>query len=133
MIPRATVMFVRRIAGLFLIFLIMLMSGCGLFKKKPAPPSRPARAENPAITSGKLRVQKIDDKRQLAQGVWAHGYLGDYVLENDRIRAIISAPGQEMPDIKGGGHIIDLCLREYTRDYIRSLCARFGLAHLPQE
>ncbi len=129
---RTTVILARRIVWLLLVSLIMLMNGCGLFKKKPAPPPKPAPTENPAITSGKLRVQKIDDKLQLAQGIWAQGYLGDYVLENDRIRAIISAPGHTISDIKGGGHIIDLCLREYPHDYIRGLCARIGSERVPQ-
>lgn len=82
--------------------------------------------KNPAIESGVLKIKKISDKRELIQGIWANGYLGDYVLENEKIRVIVTSPEREGLPSKGGGQIIDMSLKDYPIDYVRGLYARIG-------
>ena len=120
-----------KLFGISILISLILISGCKIKEKPPEiPPELPTK-ENPAIASGILRAQKIQDKSQLCFGVWANGYLGDYILENDKIRVIISAPEHLIPNIKGGGHIIDLCLKSYVYDYIRGIYTRVGDSFIP--
>jgi len=144
----------KRLSCFFLLILVLIQFGCRISEKpgarppdakqkqepKSPPAQKPAPApslspsqslDNTAISSGLLRAQKIDNKHQLALGSWADGYLGDYVIENDKIRAIIAAPERKYEAIKGGGHLIDLCSTDYVYDYIRSLNARIGSSSIP--
>lgn len=98
--------------------------------KEPVAPEASSR-ENPAIASGPVRAQKIDSRDQLTYGIWASGNLGDYLLENDKIRVIVGAPENSFYGIKGGGHIVDLCLRGYLYDYIRGVYANVSQAFPP--
>jgi len=130
-----------KIAGIGLLFIILFSFGCQRIPEKKSieetpltpPPPKPAIEvrENSAVSAGKLRVQKIDDKRQLCLGIWAHGHVGDYILENDKIRAIVTAPDHEIGGINGGGHIIDLCLKDYLYDYIYAFYSRVNTEEKP--
>ncbi|MBN1902892.1 hypothetical protein JW926_16330, partial [Candidatus Sumerlaeota bacterium] len=93
----------------------------------PEPPS----PENPALASGAVRAQKIDNRELLTYGAWASGSLGDYLLENEVIRVIIGAPGNSFYGVKGGGHIMDVCLKGYLYDYIRGVYANINQAFPP--
>ncbi|MCX6999071.1 MAG: hypothetical protein NT106_02070 [Candidatus Sumerlaeota bacterium] len=118
----------RVVMIIFIVHLLFISGGCTI-QKRQAPKEdvkRQDSLENPAIASGLLRVQKIDDKRQLAQGFWAQGYLGDYILENDIFRVVVNAPEHEIPGVKGVGQIVDITLKGDPTDYIRGIYARIG-------
>lgn len=121
--------FPHRVVMIIFIVHLLLISGSCTIQKRQAPKEdvkRQDSLENPAIASGLLRVQKIDDKRQLAQGFWAQGYLGDYILENDIFRVVVNAPEHEIPGVKGVGQIVDITLKGDPTDYIRGIYARIG-------
>ena len=114
-------LFIPLLVCLFVI-VYALQVFCDTAQKEPdAVPQK-----NPAIESGKLKVQKISDKRDLIQGIWANGYIGDYVLENEKIRVIVTSPEREGVTAKGGGQIVDVSLKDYPVDYVRGLYARIG-------
>lgn len=144
----------RFLFGIILILFFIGLNGCRIKEEAPVPAPSPSETsaakasptessptvaspseefprENPAVASGAIRVQKIDHKDQLTYGIWSSGYLGDYLLENDEIRVIVGAPENSFYGIKGGGHIIDLCLREYLYDYIRCVYANISQAFPP--
>lgn len=49
----------------------------------------------------------VDDASQLIGGGAAHGRVGDFLLQNDRIRVVIQQPGRWIAPIPYGGNIID--------------------------
>jgi len=114
------------------LFLVFSLQGCRIQEEGAGPVQEEKARENTAIASGILKVGKIDNKNQLAQGIWAHGYLGDYILENNQIRVIISNPEKSMNYTRSGGHILDLTLRKYTYDYINAIYTRVGHSPDPQ-
>jgi len=115
---------------IFIIHLLLISGGCTIQKRQAQAPEEDAKiqepVENPAIVSGLLHVQKTDDRQQLAQGFWAQGYLGDYILENDIYRVVVNAPGHEIPGVRGTGQIVDITLKGDPTDYIRGIYARIG-------
>ncbi len=53
-------------------------------------------------------VEQITDASQLIGGPAAQGRIGDWLLRNDKIRAIVQAPGADQMAINGlGGNLID--------------------------
>ena len=76
-----------------------------------SPPSAtPTATETATVTSSAPRAiaKRIDDPADLIGGTLAIGRVGDYLIANDRVRAIVRAPGREMSlALLYGGNIID--------------------------
>lgn len=113
--------------------IILFVASCGLFRKEAQEPevTEKPTGVNPAIAEGRINVSKIENKRQLAYGVMAQGYIGDYVLENEKFRAVITAPQNEITGNEEGGHLVDLCLQKYKYDYIQSIFPNIGVGLRP--
>ncbi|MFW6049530.1 MAG: CehA/McbA family metallohydrolase [Myxococcota bacterium] len=57
--------------------------------------------------SGSVRVYQATEPGQLIEGVGASGQVGDYVLENDRVRFVVEADRRRMNGCPWGGNVID--------------------------
>ncbi|MEW6430345.1 MAG: CehA/McbA family metallohydrolase [Myxococcota bacterium] len=88
-------------------------------EKKPIPPPEPSgRCEvdlealqlfsNVGAGASAAQIASAD---QLVGGNWAQGVVGDYLLENDRVRVVIQAPGRTISPTPYGGTIIDADLK----------------------
>jgi hypothetical protein len=99
-----------------LILVALVLSGCP--PKKPQPPEPSGRCEVDlralgvfeAVGSG-TSARTVESEADLIGGPYARGRLGDTLLENDRIRVVISAPGREISAAPWGGNIIDADVR----------------------
>ncbi len=83
----------RRLWPLLLVPLLPLLAACDA--------DVPARAT----------AQRIETRAQLIGGPKALGQIGDYLLENDRIRVIVHGPGISRANTLYGGTIIDADLQ----------------------
>jgi hypothetical protein len=81
----------------------------------PATPA-PTATVTPAPTSStptstpvpQAVAKRIDDPADLIGGTLAIGRIGDYLIANDKVRAIVRAPGREMSlALLYGGNIVD--------------------------
>ncbi|MEW5740405.1 MAG: CehA/McbA family metallohydrolase [Myxococcota bacterium] len=95
-----------------LALLALILTAC---PEKPLPPPTPtgrcdvdleALALFSNVGNGATATQ-ITEADQLVGGNWAQGVVGDYLLENDRIRVVIQAPGRTISPTPYGGTIID--------------------------
>jgi hypothetical protein len=57
--------------------------------------------------SGSVRVHQATEASHLIGGVSATGQVGDYVLENDRVRFVVEADRRRMAGCPWGGNLID--------------------------
>jgi len=57
--------------------------------------------------SGGARGRRIDSPSQLLAGPNAHGKVGDFLLENEKIRVVVQAEGRAFGPLPYGGTIID--------------------------
>lgn len=93
----------------------------------PAPP-RPARPAEVHLTrepagpllplNDTLKAYAIEEANQLSAGQLADSFIGDLVLENDQVRAVIGKPGRRSSNETHGGNLIDVNQKEYPIDYI---------------
>lgn len=67
---------------------------------------------------GTVDAYTITSVTQFTIGQFADAFLGDYVLENDLIKAVISKPEKEQPAIPIGGNLIDLVSKKNPVDYM---------------
>jgi hypothetical protein len=77
-----------------------------------APPSATGTATAVATPTApatpRAVAKRVDDAADLIGGTLAIGRLGDYLIANDKVRAIVRAPGREMSlALLYGGNIID--------------------------
>ena len=63
------------------------------------------------------KAYKIDSRSQLIGGEKAHGNLGDYMLENDKIRVILNAHPTDASVNKYGGSIIDADIVRFENNF----------------
>lgn len=70
------------------------------------------------LLQGLVKTYVINDESQFMAGQLAEAFIGDYVLENDLVRAVISKPNPSKSSIPGGGNLIDLAYAPYPIDYI---------------
>jgi len=61
--------------------------------------------------TGTLRLKRIDSASELIGGPNAHGKVGDYLFENEKIRVIIQGDGRVFGPQPFGGTILDADLR----------------------
>lgn len=65
-----------------------------------------------ACTDGRgLRARRVESQAELIGGPTAKGKVGDYLLENDRIRVVISGPGPTFTAGLFGGTVLDVDLQ----------------------
>ena len=64
-----------------------------------------------------LRAKQIESQTELIGGPTARGKLGDFLLENDRIRAIVAGYGATWAAGIFGGTLVDLDLRRTRAEY----------------
>lgn len=91
---------------------------CGCPPRRPPPPEPSGRCEVDlealgifgSVGNGAL-ARVAETEADLLQGSYARGRPGDIVLENERIRVVISAPGREISAAPFGGNIIDADVR----------------------
>lgn len=67
---------------------------------------------------GNVSAYRIKSAAQLTAGSLADGYLGDYVLENDLLKAVIRNPEATAINAQFPGNIIDLVNKANPVDYI---------------
>lgn len=102
---------------LLVLFPALLLLACPPTKTYP-PPEPSGRCEvdlealqlfsNVGTGATATQVATVD---QLIGGNWAQGVVGDYLLQNDRIRVVIQAPGRTISPTPYGGTIIDADLK----------------------
>ena len=69
-----------------------------------------------------VRVGRIVKRAEIPGGPWATGEIGDFVLENKSIRAIVKAKGREgAAGVPGAGGIVDIVLRDQMWDSLGGL------------
>ncbi len=75
------------------------------------------------------RVLVVDSDAQLIGGPAADGRRGDVLLENDRIRVVLSQPGRHFATIPYGGWIVDADLQRASGEIGRDQFGRMGLLY----
>lgn len=65
---------------------------------------------------GNVRVYQVSDKEQLIRGPIAHGKVGDWILENDRVRFLIEGDDRVMNPCPYGGTVLDISYLEGESD-----------------
>ena len=74
----------------------------------PVPTETATATAAPTTPPPRAIAKRIDDPADLIGGTLAIGRVGDYLIANDKIRAIVRAPGREMSlALLYGGNIID--------------------------
>lgn len=71
-----------------------------------------------APLTGKVKAYTITGPGQMMPGKFADGFLGDFVLENDLVRAVVGRPDKAQVNPAGGGNLIDLASQKFPIDYI---------------
>ncbi len=73
-----------------------------------APTDTATATASPTVATPRAVARRIADSTDLIGGPLAIGRIGDYLIANDRLRAIVRAPGREMSfALLYGGNIID--------------------------
>lgn len=74
------------------------------------------------IKNGGLLAKKINDIDELITGTNdAYGRIGDYIMQNDKIRVIIAEPEHNFGNMKSGGNIMDVANMKDKRDQLESI------------
>lgn len=100
--------------------LIPLLTACPPSKSPPLPePSGRCEVDLAALghfasVGNGASASTIDDEAQLIGGGFAQGRVGDFLLENDRIRVVIQQAGRAIHPIPYGGTIIDADIKRST-------------------
>lgn len=105
-------------------------------EKKPPPPPPSGRCEVDledtglfsAVGSG-ARAKQIQSPDELVGGPHAHGAVGDYLLENDKIRVVVQGPSREIGPLPYGGVILDADLKRPAGEAGRDQFGRAGLLY----
>jgi len=63
-------------------------------------------------TEGQARVYQVEREDQLISGGAAHGRIGDWIVENDRVRFLIEGDDRVMNPCPYGGNILDVSYLE---------------------
>lgn len=119
------------------LFLLLVCAACPEPKKPgsggPVPTHRcEANLTETGLFSGvgtSARARVISDPAELIGGQTAEGRMGDVLLENDRIRVIISQPGRNFAPVPYGGWIVDADLQRPDGEAGRDQFGRLGMLH----
>ncbi|HEY3447047.1 MAG TPA: CehA/McbA family metallohydrolase [Myxococcales bacterium] len=124
----------RTITGLSVVAALALavpLTRCGgpSHVTPPKPPENRCEIDLSAFTSdvGKsARARKIEAAEDLIPGDAAQGRLGDFRLENDRIRLVVQAPDRHVQPNPYGGALVDASL---AKDGARDSFGKLALLH----
>ena len=99
--------------------------------QEAAQPSEPVVEKSVAISTelsgpvappqGNVSAYRITSPAHLTAGSFADGYLGDYVLENDLVKAVVRRPDATAINPQFPGNIVDLVNKANPVDYIEML------------
>ncbi len=114
--------------------LVSIVVGCGEPKKpEPMPSGRCevdlASLEQFSQTGTGAKARRIETAADLIGGAHAHGEVGDYLLENDRIRVVIQRPSREASPTPYGGTIVDADLARSPGQRGRDELGKMGLVY----
>jgi len=98
--------------------LLTLLVACGKPAGKPSRPTptpqtsaSPQASESPTPAPGAARSLRVTDPTTLPPGPAASGIMGDYLLENEHLTAVVSDLGRGEGFALSGGNLIDLAPR----------------------
>ncbi len=74
--------------------------------------------EDEPTTGGFAKAYTISSASQLTAGNLADAYLGDLVLENEQLRAVIARPGKPEMGVVRGGTLMDITRKSAPVDYL---------------
>lgn len=113
---------------------LLLLSACPP-NKKPPPPEPSGRCEVDLAELGAfanvgtgVSAKVIESSSQLIGGGFAQGRVGDFLLENDRVRVVIQQPTRSIAPIAYGGTIIDADLKR-SDGVGRDVFGKLGLVY----
>ncbi|MBN1866990.1 hypothetical protein JW916_06825 [Candidatus Sumerlaeota bacterium] len=85
-------------------------------------------AQSDAASRLGTRVARVVRRDELPGGPWASGDIGDYIVENEWIRAIVRNEKREGGGgVPGGGGIVDVALRDQMWDSIGGIANYIGI------
>ncbi len=67
---------------------------------------------------GNLRGYQIENPQQLTAGALADGFIGDYAIENDMLKAVVRSPGSKPMSQRSAGLLVDLVHKKNPVDYL---------------
>lgn len=115
--------------------LVVAVAACKKPEEQP-PPVTPDRCEvdlgalNLFATEGSgATAEEIKDASKLIGGEGATGRLGDYLLQNDKIRVIIEQPGRSVGPVPSGGHLVDADLQRPAGEAGRDAFGRMNMIY----
>src|SRR3954468_4412736 len=86
---------------------LLVASGCSSSDPlQAALPALPPTGGPPIAAAGRLTTANFDQER--VPGPASQGLVGDYFLRNDKVRAVVQAPGRAIAPCPFGGNVIDL-------------------------
>ncbi len=104
--------------------------------KPPPPPPPVERCAVDLEASGLFssvgagaRAKVIEAESELVGGTFAQGGVGDYLLENDRIRVVVQKPSRVLGPAPYGGAIIDADLKRPAGQPGRDAMGKLGLLY----
>ncbi len=116
---------------------LVVLSACPPAKKPPPEPEPSGRCEVDLIATGLFSpvgntatAKQVETAAQLVTGPFAQGVVGDYVLENDKIRVVVQRPSRNISPAPYGGTIIDADLKRADgqpgRDQMGKMAVLYG-------
>lgn len=104
------------ISVLLSVSIIMSFVGCQVVMKPPAI-EKPAEIQKPSEEKVPVIIKRIESKRELPIGYWVEGRLGDFLIENDKIKVVVTDLQRSTEFSEVGGNIIDLAKKSDNLDY----------------
>lgn len=105
-------------------------------EKKPPPPEPPARCEVDLGATGLFsqvgsgaQARQIEAEDELIGGQFAQGQVGDFLLQNDKIRVVIQRPLRSISPIPYGGTIVDADRKRPAGERGRDQLGKLGLLY----
>ncbi|MBI3183200.1 MAG: PHP domain-containing protein [Myxococcales bacterium] len=110
---------------------------CGCPPKKPLPPPESSgRCEIDLAETGLFsqvgtgaRAKVVETEKELTGGPFAQGEVGDFLIENDKVRLIVQRPTRHLSPIPYGGHVIDADRRRPVGEPGRDQLGKVGLLY----
>ncbi len=115
---------------------LVLLASCPPPKMKPPEPEPTGRCEVDLAATGLFsavgmgaKARTIDVASDLVGGPMGQGVVGDYLLENDRIRVVIQRPSRNIGPAPYGGTIIDADLKRKAGEPPRDQIGKFEVLY----
>jgi len=99
-------------------WLIVLTAVIGLGGCQAVVTPPPSVVEKPPeVFEAPVFVKQIESSRECPIGYWAEAQSGDFLIENEKIRLVVSNYERESQFAPAGGNIIDIARKEDNLDY----------------